>query len=110
MKRGTHFLTDFSHLKVGDEIYMLGQDLCDNDIFKVKVSKITPAGKIKVGTETFHKWGSNTKKGFLRPNLVFINEVTTEKYLKTVEKYKHLENTDAYRYFLYYIGVDQRTI
>lgn len=100
------FQSDFSYLKKGDEVFMAGQDLDENDIFKVKVDGITPSGRIKVGLETFTKYGSNIKRGFLRPHLIFTNEVTTEKYLKTVEKYNKLKDTniDIYRYFLYYTG------
>jgi hypothetical protein len=86
---------DFAKLKAGDEVFISGNDDDELDIFKVKVDKVTPTGLIRIGKETFNRNGLNTKRGQPggrnRPWLKYTNEVTTQMYLDTLERYKKKE-------------------
>lgn len=83
---------DFTKLIAGDEVFVSGVDLDEKDVFLMKVDKVTPTGRIRIGKETFRPSGSNIKIGY-RPHLMYTNEVTTQMYLDTLERYKKKEET-----------------
>lgn len=81
---------DFAKLKAGDEVFVNGSDIDEKDVFKVKVDRVTPTGLIRIGKETFNKYGNNIhKRG--QSWLMYTNAVTTQMYLDTLERYKNKE-------------------
>jgi hypothetical protein len=72
---------DFTHLKAGDVIFMQVYTLGGNMLRKVKVDKVTPTGKIKIGTSTFNNVDGNCSKfQYNAPSLVLINDNTNLEY------------------------------
>lgn len=94
---------DFSQLKEGDEVFISNRNY---HLFKRKIDKITPSGKIKIG-ETYYKNGHEVSKdSWNRASLTLITEESIAQYnrqnilgyLSKVE-FSKLENQDLFEIY-----------